>query len=184
MKHFSIILLIFVVGVAALSALSESFIHEVLQDPVFSEPPVVVDGASLKKQAPYFELFDLEGKKVKSSDFMGTPTVLTFWTTWNPSATDQIKILDDYARKDSEKLFNIVTISSQEDTSAVTAFIRRGGYEVEVLLDESGAITKMYRARNLPVTYFIDKKGVLSEVFVGILTEKQLVEKVERLLVE
>lgn len=182
MKTTIIISTILIVGVAALNLLGGFFVREVIQEPTLVESLETVDGTDLGKPAPYFELPDLEGTTIKSSDFLGTPTIVTFWTTWNSAAADQIKIFDDYARKNDGILFKIITISGQEDKSVVTNFMNRGGYKIEVLLDESGAITEAYQARNLPATYFLDTKGMLREVFTGILSEKQLVKKAESLL--
>ena len=97
-------------------------------------------------------------------------------------SADQIKILDDHLAKNGEALFKIIAISSQEDRSAVANFINRGGYRVQILLDETGEVGGKYEARNLPATYFIDKNGIARDVFVGILSEKMLVEKIEQLL--
>ena len=182
MKTTIIILAILIVGVAALNLLGGFFVREVIQEPVLVESLETSNGTGLGKPALYFELPDLAGNTIKSSDFLGVPVVLTFWTTWNSAAADQIKILDDYVRKNNEILFKIITISGQEDKSVVTNFMNRGGYKIEVLLDESGAITESYQARNLPTTYFLDEKGMLQEIFIGILSERQLVKKAESLL--
>ena len=179
MKSAAVMLVILIAGMMALNLLGGFFVREVIQEPMLVESLETVSGTDLERSVPYFELLDLEGNKIKSSDFLGTPAVLTFWTTWNVAAADQVKIFDDYLRKDSRNLFNVIAISSQEDRSVVANFISRGGYEIKVLLDESGAITETYQAWNLPTTYFLDERGILREVFIGILSEKQLVEKAE-----
>lgn len=181
MKVIIITILILVSGVVALNLSGRFFIPEVIQESTLTESPEIIDTVGVEKPAPFFDLSDLTGKTIKSSDFLGVPTIVTFWTTWNSIATDQIQILDAVERNDTRNLFKIVAISSQEDKSAVNTFVSRGGYTVDVLLDESGAITEIYQARSLPATYFLDKKGVIREVFIGVLSEKQLVEKIEKL---
>ncbi|MFA4890604.1 MAG: TlpA disulfide reductase family protein [Candidatus Paceibacterota bacterium] len=138
--------------------------------------------ADLNKEAPFFELADLNGNIVKLSDFSGAPLVVLFWTTWNAQAADQIKILDDYLAKNSKALFRVVAVNNQEDRSAVSNFIKRGGYQLSVLLDEKGATGELYRARNLPASYFLDKNGVIKDIFVGVLNEKALVDKSEKII--
>lgn len=180
--------IVIIAGVFLLYALGGSLISEVTKEVVIEErgqiaaagigPPAGEAG----KPAPFFELPDLAGHKTKVTDFLGTQLVLTFWTTWNGNSTDQIKIFDDYLRKDTRNLFKIIAISSQEDKSAVANFVNRGGYKVQILLDETGSASEKYQARNLPVTYFIDKDGVLRDIFVGILLEKTVVDKIEQLL--
>lgn len=138
--------------------------------------------ADLNKEAPFFELPDIYGNKIKVSDFLGSPLIVVFWTTWNSQAADQIKILDDYLFKNKNGLFKIITINSQEDKSAVSGFIKRGGYQIQVLLDERGAVSELYRARSLPTSYFLDKNGVIQDIFIGVLNEKMLVDKSEKII--
>ncbi|MEK7558289.1 MAG: TlpA disulfide reductase family protein [Patescibacteria group bacterium] len=132
--------------------------------------------------APYFELSDIKGDRVRLSDLADTPLIITFWATWNSDSADQIKIFDDYTAKHTQGLFKIISINSQEDKSAVGAFIRRGDYIVPVLLDQTGAVGKSYGIETLPTSIFIDRDGVIREVFVGIMSEAMIVDKSEKIL--
>ncbi|OGF62272.1 hypothetical protein A2926_04250 [Candidatus Giovannonibacteria bacterium RIFCSPLOWO2_01_FULL_44_40] len=181
MKWIFIIIAAMVLGILLLYFLGGSLISEVTKDVVVEKRGEVL-AASLGSPVPFFELSDLSGRMVKITDFLGEPLIVTFWTTWNVASADQIKILDDYLAKNDEALFKIIAVSSQEDKSAVANFINRGGYKVRVLLDETGEAGEKYEARNLPTTYFIDKDGVVRGVFIGVLSEKMLVEKAERMV--
>lgn len=178
---------IFVIAVFLLLKFSGNFlVAEVIKEVAIEKREEVLD-AKIGKPAPYFELFDLNGVKVKSTDFLGKPLAIIFWTSWNAESADQIKILDDYLLESpiaKSGVVHFLTINSQEDKSAVLSFITRGNYKVRALLDESGEITEKYDARSLPASYFIDKEGVLKEVFIGVLGEKILVEKIEKLLAQ
>jgi peroxiredoxin len=168
-----IVVLIFLI----LQLVGNIFIKEIVQEVIpktYQNENVI---AGLNKEAPFFELSDLDGNKIKLSDYLGSPLVITFWTTWNQTSADQIKIFDEILSKNKSLLFKILTIDNQEDKSIVSNFIKRGGYKLLVLLDESGAIGEFYQARNLPVTYFVDKNGVVKDIFVGVLNEKMLVDK-------
>lgn len=170
-------------GLMALSLSAKYLIREVVQE-IDIERAAIIDRAEINQPLPFFELKDLEGNWHKSSDLIGMPAVIIFWTTWNQVSADQIKILDDYLRKDLNRqdLFKIAAINSQEDKSVVNNFIKRGGYQVRVLLDDSGAVGELYGARNLPATYFIDKDGMIRDVYIGILSERALLEKAEAIL--
>ncbi len=140
-------------------------------------------GIDIEQEAPHWELLDLEGNTVTLSDFLGKPFVLTFWTSWNSMAADQIKIFDEYlSQQNPETIFKIVSINNQEDKSIVSNFIQRGGYQVRTLLDETGEVGELYRVRTLPITYFLDKNGIIKEVFVGVLSEQMLTEKVQKII--
>ncbi len=138
----------------------------------------------IDKQAPFFDLPDLSGNHVKISDFIGQPLVVVFWSTWNDGAADQMHILDQYlSSTDASKgLLKIIAIDSQEERSIVTAFVNRGGYGVQTLVDASGAISEEYHIKSLPTTYFIAKDGTIRDAYAGVLSEKMLVDKVEQIL--
>lgn len=177
---FSIIAVL--IFIFLLNLIGEVFVKEIAQEVFIENRGVAVSKANLDKPAPTFELLELYGGKAKLSEFLGSPVVLTFWTTWNSISTDQIKILDDYLAKNSENLFKIVTINNQEDRSTVFNFIERGGYKIRILLDQSGIVGESYNIRTLPTTYFLDKDGVIKDIFIGVLNERMLVDKIERTL--
>ncbi len=181
MRLFLIILGLVAAGAIGLNFAGDFFLREVVKEVVIEKRPDAV-AAEIGQPAPDFELADLERGGVKLSAFLGSPLILTFWATWNSASADQIKIFDDYLLDNKDPLFKIITISNQEDRSAADNFIKRGGYKVRVLLDESGATGEKYGALNLPATYFIDAKGVTRDIFIGVLSEKMLVEKSEVLL--
>lgn len=150
-----------------------------------AEIPQAVPGQSLLgRRAPNFALSDLAGDRTALSQYYGAPAIVTFWATWSADAADQVKILDDYARNDSEqaRLVNVVAIDSQEDPSIVASFMERGGYGTKALLDPFGEASSRYDVKGLPTTYFISRDGAVKEIYAGILSERVLVEKVDNLL--
>ena len=189
----SIFPILFIVIIASLGTLflayfGESLISEVTLEIPIEDREAKVSGVKIGEKAPYFELKDLDENPVAITGLLGKPFILTFWTTWNILSADQIKIFDDYlvAREKEnngiEALFDIVTINSQEDKSIVSNFMRRGGYQVKVLLDEDGSAGEAYHARNLPVTYFLDADGIIRDVSLGILSEEMLLQKIEKII--
>ena len=171
-----------VVGVFFLMLIGRFFIQEVVEEVAIQDTARPSAALAVGDKAPHWELKDIEGREVELTDYLGTPLVLTFWTSWNERSRDQIKIFDDYGIKNQEPLFAIVTINNQEDRSIVTNFINRGGYGVMVVLDETGEVGEEYKIRNLPTTYFIDKEGNVGDIFVGALSEAMFIEKATRLL--
>ena len=142
------------------------------------------DEKLLDKKAPDFDLPDNRGNRIKLAYLSNTPSILVFWSTWNTESADQIKILDDYLsnKKIDNSIFNIVAIDSMEDASIVKSFIKRGNYSVPVAMDTSGYISNYYNVKSLPTTFFIDKDGIIKEIYTGVLSEDMIVDKVENLL--
>lgn len=138
------------------------------------------------EEIPYFNLTSLSGEKVNKTDISGYPNVIMFWSTWNSSSIDQIKILDDYFNSLSSskrsKLPRFIAINSQESKPLVENIMRRGGYGVEVLLDTNGEVSNLYGIRTLPTMFFIDSEGILIEKYVGTMSTQEFINKMENII--
>ena len=181
LKWMIMVLGVVVLGLMLLGLTGEFLIREVRQD-IYLEEPKQVAQPAIGKPAPNFELQDLSARKVNLADFYGSPLVLLFWSSWNTLATDQIKIMDDYLRVHGETLFKIITINQQEDRSVVENFLRRGGYRISVLLDETGEVGERFGIKQVPTTYFLDRQGIVEDIVIGVMDEKTLVDKGERII--
>jgi peroxiredoxin len=152
---------------------------------IVQEAPAAVPGQSiLGHRAPDFSLPDLSGNRTTLAESYGVPVIVTFWAAGNQDSADQVKILDDYRVNEAEQaqLVDIVAIDSLEDPSIVMSFMRRGGYNIDVLTDQFGAAGSQYGVKSLPTTYFISKTGVVEDVSAKLLSESDLTEKVDNLL--
>jgi cytochrome c biogenesis protein CcmG, thiol:disulfide interchange protein DsbE len=149
-------------------------------------PDTAASGAGLLgNRLPYFDLPNLAGERVRSSDFADTPLVVVFWSTWNAPAADQMHILDQYLADQSSRsnrLVKIVAIDSQEERSIVSSFMKRGGYQVPALLDAQGIAGEQYAIKSLPTFYFIDRAGIVREIYSGMLNQSALINKLEKIL--
>jgi peroxiredoxin len=63
--------------------------------------------------------------------------------------------------------FVILAIDVQEEKLLVQEFADELGLTFPVLLDTKGKVTRSYRVRGLPTSYFIDQNGVILDVQVG-----------------
>jgi peroxiredoxin len=147
-------------------------------------PTLTVDEKLLNQKAPEFDLSDNTGNRVRLGDFVNTPVILVFWATWNRESADQIKIFDDYllSKNIRNSLVKIIAIDSLEESSVVKSFISRGGYNVSVAEDFAGDISNRYNIKSLPTTYFIDKDGIVREIYAGVLSEGMIVDKIENII--
>lgn len=160
-------------SVILLNLAGKVFIAEIGQDIDLGRQVEAEVVPTIGKKAPYFDLRNLDGERVRLSDLSAAPAVLIFWNTWNSSAADQIKLADEYSEFNPSGV-RVISINSQEDRQTANSFIERGGYGVEVLLDEQGAVTDLYEARNLPMIFFIDKNGRIVGKNIGILNPADL----------
>lgn len=132
--------------------------------------------------APNFSLPQLDGSQVKLSDFQGKAVVLNFWGSWCvPCKTEMPDLEKQYQlHKNNRIVFTGVNIGE----SAITAkqFISQVGVTFPIWLDQQREITRLYKIGPIPTTFFIDKNGVIKDVFIGQMNEQLLQEKVAKIL--
>ena len=142
--------------------------------------------AHIGEDAPYFSLPSLSGGKTDLASLSGDGVILMFWSTRSAQASDQIKIFDDYISTHVQQIkdsgLRFIAISSQEQYTTVASVIRRGGYDVETLVDESGETSVSYGIQTLPTIFFINRSGKVVDIFVGTLSERAIVDKMEQVL--
>ncbi len=142
--------------------------------------------AHVGEKVPYFSLTPLTGEKIDLASLSGDGIILIFWSTWNAQSVDQIKIVDDYIglhnREMQDSHVHIIAINSQERRGVVANFMRRGGYNVETLLDENGETSGAYGVQTLPTTFFINQSGTLVDSVVGTMSDRTLGDKMEQVL--
>jgi peroxiredoxin len=76
----------------------------------------------------------------------------------------------------------ILGVNQGEDARTVTEFGLSFGLTYPLLVDQDNAVNELYGVANLPTTIFIDRSGVVREVFVGILNRAVLEQRFSRLL--
>ena len=123
--------------------------------------------------APDFLLESLEGGEVRLSDYQGQPVVLNFWATWcGPCRKEIPQFVEAYERFRGDGLV-IIGVNMQEGKSIARGYVEDYGMQFPVAIDVDGEVGDAYRLLGLPVTYFIDRDGVVRGVFTGPFEEKE-----------
>lgn len=130
------------------------------------------------KSLPEFSLPDLAGRQVNSGELLNKPTILSLVTTWSPSSQEQLPIL---AKLQSNPNIQVLPIAIQEKAQRVTAYTTLAGYKLRMLVDTDGHLVDKLGLYGLPTHYFLDGKGSIIKVMVGVLSEKELLEQVSGL---
>lgn len=124
-------------------------------------------------RAPDFELADLNGKKVKLSDYRGKTVILNFWASWcvpcrkeMPSFADLSKVLS------RQKDIVLLTVTVDEDIAtareALQVLLETSEPPFPVLHDpEMKTVRDKYGTRLYPETWIIDPEGYIRARFDG-----------------
>lgn len=133
------------------------------------EKPDNLPGLGIGVKAPDFELENLEGDKVKLSDYHGKKVILNFWATWCPPCKEEMPAMEKfYQQKKADVVILAVNIDPQYN---VNEFTKNMGITFPVLLDKKDEVNSTYQVLTIPTTYFIDEDGLISNKYLTAMTE-------------
>ena len=166
-KGMMILLLVALVGCAATPDQAAG------PTPVPTAPPV---GVKVGNTAPDLRLANLEGKEVRLGDLRGQPVLVNFWAVWCGFCRVELPEMQAVYEAYNDKGFVILAVDVQEEKPLVQDFVNELGLTFPVLLDTKGEVTRSYRVRGLPTSYFVDPNGVIVGVQVGPIDEAWMKE--------
>lgn len=145
--------------------------------PVSLPPALAVAGLDVAaeegKLAPDFLLEGLDGTELRLSGLRGKPVVLNFWATWCAPCRQEIpQLVAAHARFGDEGLV-ILAVNMQEGKSIARRYAGDYGMEFPIAIDVDGEVGDEYRLLGLPMTFFIDRDGVVRSVFTGPFEERR-----------
>ena len=118
----------------------------------YADPPSPFAGEKLiDRQAPAFELKDVDGNTVSLSSYKGTVVLLNFWATWCPSCREEFPSLNKLSRQLKNKKFSVIAVSIDRSVSDVRDFLKKHPSGFTVLVDHSLSVSRtLYKVFVLP----------------------------------
>lgn len=135
-------------------------------------PPV---GVTVGRRAPELQLENLEGDWVRLSDLSGQPVMINFWAVWCGFCRIELPEMQEVYGAYRDQGFVILAVDVQEERSEVKPFVDELGLTFPVLLDSKGEVSRSYRIRGLPTSYFVDQNGVIIGRELGPIDEEWIV---------
>lgn len=133
--------------------------------------------------APAWELQDLDGKTVKSSDFKGKVLILDFWATWCPPCRKEIPGFIDLQKKYQASGLTVVGVSvDHASPAAIKTFIEKAGINYPVLAADEKIVAAYGGIDGIPTTFIIDQAGHIVKQHVGFTDESEIEKEIKRLL--
>ncbi|HVO41762.1 MAG TPA: TlpA disulfide reductase family protein [Aggregatilineales bacterium] len=132
--------------------------------------------------APAFEGIDVAGKWLSLETLRGSPVVVNFWaTTCGPCFAEMPMLQAVYTAQRANGL-HVIGIDANEPLPAVLAWQAYYGLDYDLLIDPDASLSRAYRIRGLPTTFFVGRDGVISWVVYGPLSRADLDSEIQRLL--
>ena len=126
----------------------------------------------IAKQAPDFQLYLQDNTKFTLSEQIGKPIVVNFWASWCEPCRDEAPVLENIWRMYQDQALVLIGINTQDNLLDASNFVREFGITYPYGSDIDGIITIDYGVVGLPVTFFINRNGIVDQRWVGALDEK------------
>ncbi len=133
-------------------------------------------GPMQNRDAPDFEVPNLEGRNVKLSDYRGKVVFLNFWATWCPPCRDEMPSMERLYQKLKGPHFEMLAVSvDEEGASIVQPFVAEFKLTFPILIDpekqgqpfKPGGISERYMITGFPETMIIGPDGIIFHHVVG-----------------
>lgn len=141
------------------------------------ENPVV--GTNIGNLAPDFHLQSLDGEAVSLSGLRGRPVLLNFWASWCGPCRSEMPFLQEIFDdgKWADEGLAILAVNIGESPVTVKEFLMVNRLSLPVLLDVKQDVAQQYNTRNIPMTFFIGKDGIIRDRVIGAFPDKSEIEK-------
>jgi len=131
------------------------------------------DSLTVGSAAPTFFLKNLNGEEFYLSNYCGklrepwkskkpSVVILSFFATWCEPCLKEIAELEEIAAKFVGQDLRIFLIDVTEKPGLVTAFMKKHGFKLPVLLDTYGLVAQKYGADKLPRYVLINQDGKIA----------------------
>lgn len=140
---------------------------------------------AIGKTAPDIQAFNLGGEKITLSGFKGKVVVVRFWSGVCRLCLSEMPKIEDIYKKHKEKGLEILAVYKGDPKKEnIEKIVRRLNISYTVLLDSLSINAQKYRVTGVPVSFIIDRQGILREKIIGEMPVEIFEKKVTALLLD
>ena len=118
-----------------------------------------------------FTVQGTNGRTYTPIDWLGKPTVISVMSTWLPETSEQAAALNAVSTNQD---VNIVPVGLQDNAARLRAYNAISGQHLTWIADPDSTLSDRLSITELPANYFVDRKGVVQKVVVGVLSPDEL----------
>jgi peroxiredoxin len=113
------------------------------------------------KPAPAFDAKLLSGANFSLADAKGQVIIINFWATWCPPCRQEMPAIESYYKKHKGQGLKVIAVSMDEPADEAKVYEVMRGFSFDAALDKNAHHDGYGRIWRLPLTFVIDRKGIL-----------------------
>ncbi len=118
------------------------------------------DTVEVGQPAPRLFILDLNGKLFDLASLKGKMAIIHFWATWCPSCKDEMPVLEKFYAKHRADV-ELIAISTDGERHRDVVAATKDVYDIPIALLEDADMNGFGAPSAIPVTYIIDRNGVV-----------------------
>ena len=135
-------------------------------------------GAQVGKSAPAFLVNTLEGTSV-TSNFEGRPAYINVFATWCSPCRNELPSIVEQARQYRGRIV-FLFVDERESPNLVQGFARKFGVQAPIAVD-GGQFAATFAVGGLPESIFIDRNGIVRDIYRGWIPADVLTDQLSKL---
>ena len=134
------------------------------------------------KKAPAFALTSLDGKKVSLADYKGRPVLVNFWATWCGPCKVEMPWFEEFRKQYAAQGFEILGLADDVDAGKdkIAKVASQTGVSYPILLTDGKVQTAYGGLDVLPMSFYVDRNGVIVEQTAGLGSKEQIEANIKR----
>jgi len=130
-------------------------------------PEAFAGDSLVNRKAPEFARKDLNGARLDLKSFRGKIVLLNFWATWCAPCQLEMPVFAQWQRQYGPLGLQVIGISIDDTPAPVRSLLSRLLLNYPVAMGDATLGERYGGVLGLPLTYLIDKDGVVRAVFQG-----------------
>ena len=135
-------------------------------------------------QAPDFTRQDLNGHAVHLAGLRGKVVLLNFWATWCAPCQVEMPTFSAWQRQYGPRGLEVVGVSMDDSAASARRVVERLKIDYPVAMGDAQLGMRYNGVLGLPLTFLIDRNGVIRARFQGVTDAKVIEKQVQALLGE
>ena len=134
------------------------------------------------KPAPQMTFTTFQGGSMDLREQLGRPVVVNFWASWCGPCRQEAIVLEKLWQAYGDKGVVFIGVDIQDSDADARAFISEFGVTYPNGMDNGGRISIDYGVIGIPVTFLIDREGIVARRWVGSVRQSQITPWLDELV--